>query len=303
MINLCGFISEVEQKAKKNLSDPTTMPDCIKILFMLNKLPKSTSARSKYIKLLQSLQGEKSGLCKHGVSEAAQILSVLNLLDAKFEFPPSAVLEYKDARKLDEYSNSLPWMQLPDKAAKDFCSVFALLYLSDSLTYEEYDYFITNSLFNYTDADTGFIRSGFIDYHQTEPMRYLKGFFIYMMILEYTHSALRYPARTIDSCIQCYDRGCFEKFNLDNAYDGLVWTYSVSRTMRRTGYRYEDCKKRLLEFEQKFANFIAEMPSNKPGMRAALILLCIAAELQEALPGTIRTEHPLNNVLNKITFF
>lgn len=303
MINLCGFISDVEQKAKKNLSDPASMPDSIKILFMLNKLPKTSSVRAKYIKLMQSMQGEKSGLCRRGAPEAAQILSVLNLLEAKFEFPPSAVLEYKDTHKLDEFSNSLPWRQLPDKAAKELCSVFSLLYISDLLTFEEYDYFITEKLFNYADSDTGLIRSGFIDYRTAEPMRYLKGFFIYMMVLEYTHSALRYPARAIDSCIQCYDRGALSEFSLDTAYDSLVWVYSTSRTMRRTGYRYDDCKKRLIEFEGKFAEYIAKMPSDKPGVRASLILLCIAAELQEALPGTIRTERPLNNVLNKIIFF
>lgn len=301
MINLCEFVSEAERMARTHLSESSSITDAIKILFMLNKLPKSYSARTKYVKLLQSMQGERSGLCRQGVPETAQVLSALSLLDAQLEFPPTSVLKYNDARKLDEFSDSLDWHSDPNTAAGELFSAFTLLYCSDLLTYDDVDGFI-QMLYGYTDGDTGLIRSSYIDYHHTSPFFYLEGFFRYLMVLEYTHSPIHYPSRTLDTCIQFYDREYMPKLSTDTAYENLVWVYCISRTMRQTGYRYNDCKKRLAEYEERFAEFIRDTDFSDVNIRALLMLICIAAELQAILPGTIKTSHPLNNVLNKTTF-
>lgn len=303
MINLCGFISELERAAKKHINESAaSVEEAVKILYMIDKLPKSSSARSKYVKLLQSLQGEKSGLCRNGVSETASVLSALSLLDSKFEFQPASILKHKGSEQLESLSNSLPWHDAPTDAAKELCSVFAILYHSDLLTYDEIDSFI-QMLYNDTDGDTGLIRNTYIDYRNTEPLRYLKAFFRYLMILEHTHSPIRYPARTIDTCIQFYDRKYIPKLSCNTSYSSLVWVYCTARTMKYTGYRYDDCKKRLLEFEKEFEEFLPKIKITSSYMSLLFIIACIAAELQSALPGTIKTERPLKNVLDQTTYF
>ncbi len=290
MIDLCGFISEIEHTAKKQMSDVSSVGDASKILFTLDKLPKSYSARAKYIKLLQSASAKEP-------SQAAHTASALDILASHSDYVPDNISKYTT----DKFFSSLPWLKEPDKASMLLCSVFSLLYRTSEFTYDEYEKFI-NTMHSFTDGDTGLIRSGFIDYRRTEPMLYMKGFFYYLVILEYTHSPIRYPSRTIDTCIQFYDRGHLPEPCADKLLECLSWVYCTSRTMRQTGYRYNDCKKRLLEFEEKFCKFLTEFDLSKADIHMLLIIMCTVAEMQSALPGTIKTPCPLKNVLNEITF-
>lgn len=222
----------------------------------LNKLPKSYSARAKYIKILQAGQSEKDGLCEKDLVVTAKALSALRILDSHLTAVPESIQKYKTTEGLEEFSNSLPWQSKPDTASKKFCALFSLLYETNSLTYEELCGFIA-AMHDYTDGDTGLIRSGYIDFHHVKPAKYLIGFLWYLTVLEYTHFPIRYPSRTIDTCIQMYDREYLSKPSIFTAYEWFAWVYCLSRTMRQTGYRYDDCKKRLLEFGEAFLRISA----------------------------------------------
>lgn len=283
--------------------------DAVNIMYILNKLPKSYSARSKYIKIIQALQNPDTGLFHNNSDDdyyfTAYCAAALELLNARTLYPIKEMEVLADTKPFMDFVKEQPWSREPQTAAYRTSAVHASLSSCESETFAfKKTYF--NWLWEHTDGDTGLIRRGFIDYRRIQPFLYLAGMFYYVLTLEFEHMPIRYPARTIDTCIQLYDRGLSTGFENDALTEALSWIYCTSRAMRQTDYRFRDCKSRMVKFEKTYTEYVLSLSfeSNMElgNLHNLCIALCTIAEFQSALPGTIMTEKPLNNILDKQPF-
>lgn len=283
--------------------------DAVKILYMLNKLPKSCDERDKYISAIQSLQNPETGMFEESTHDpfhtTAYCITVLAILGSYPKYPLSDMLKLKDMGSMTEFMSNQPWSKEPCLTSHRISGLYASLELTDNIDDElRKSYF--QWLWDNTDGDTGLIRCGFINYHKTQPFNYLAGTFSYMFNFEYWHLPIRYPARIIDTCIQFYDNRVNSMFGKKNSFEELGWVYCINRAMRQTDYRYKDCKERLKNFEKEYLKYLLELDYETSDelndLHMLCGILCTIAELQTALPGTIKTEKPLRSVMDGYPF-
>lgn len=324
MIDFRDFIKNAEDSVRRHSNgngtfrrcnsgneggDACGCADAINILYTLNVLPKSYSGRAKYIKALQALQNPETGMFTDEEYDSfyttAYCTAALELLDSHPVYPLSEMLALKEPDKLVEFMENQPWSSEPLMASHRIASLYSALTLTGCADSEwQKAYF--SWLHNNTDGDTGLIRSGFINYRKTPPFRYLSGTVRYMFGFEYRHLPMRYPARIIDTCIQFYDRKVSPDFGKKCGFEEMDWVYCMNRSMRRTDYRYKDCKARLKELESVYSDYILGLDFNTDSglndMHTLFGVLCTVAELQSALPGTVLTDKPMRLILDRCPF-
>ena len=119
---------------------------------------------------------------------------------------------------------------------------------------------------------------------------------------------VRYPDKIIDTCLYMYrETGTPSgKFGRMIGFIEVDWIYSITRSMRQTPHRFEECKKTLLEFAESYIAFLNSINHKTNDEFNDLHMLfgtaCALAELQQALPGSFRTERPLKLVLDRRPF-
>jgi hypothetical protein len=279
--------------------------DAINILYMLDKLPKSYDIRKKYIETIQSLQNPETGFFNENTHDpfhtTAYCITTLKLLDAYPIYPLTNMMKLKDKNVLTDFMENQPWSEDPCLTSHRIAGLYASLETTGNVDNEwQENYF--RWLWNNTDGDTGLIRQGFINYYKIPPFQYLVGSFSYMLNFEYCRLPMRFPARMIDTCIQFYDNNVNSTLGNKISFEELNWVYCINRSMRQTDYRYKDCKERLKKFEDSYSEYLLGLDFKTNDELNDLHLLfgtlCTIAELQSALPGTIKTEKPLRLVMD-----
>ena len=86
----------------------------------------------------------------------------------------------------------------------------------------------------------------------------------------------------------------------------IDWIFAMNRASRQTAHRFEEVKALLWEMAQDFLPWLMSLDeTTHDGFNDLHMLFgaaCAAAELQIALPGKIRTDVPLKNVLDRRPF-
>jgi hypothetical protein len=86
----------------------------------------------------------------------------------------------------------------------------------------------------------------------------------------------------------------------------MDWVYCLNRASRQTKHRFEEVQATLLDFAEKYLAFLDQVDwVNDPGANDVHLLFgvtCCLAELQQALPGLIRSAKPLRLVLDRRPF-
>ena len=86
----------------------------------------------------------------------------------------------------------------------------------------------------------------------------------------------------------------------------IDWVFAMNRASRQTPHRFAEVKDLLWDMAQEFLPWLMSLDESSHDMFNDLHMLfgavCAAAELQLALPGLIRTDVPLKNVLDRRPF-
>ena len=84
------------------------------------------------------------------------------------------------------------------------------------------------------------------------------------------------------------------------------WAYCLSRALRQTDHRFAEGRAALADFAVDYATFLLGLdPERDEGLDDLHRLfgaVCALAELQQAAPGTLRSERPLRLVLDRRPF-
>lgn len=283
--------------------------DAVNILYTLNKLPERHSERIKLAQAIQALQNPQTGLFSEGTHDpfhtTAHCIAALELLDAHLLHPLTDMLPLTEHDKLMEFMEKQPWEEEPCLTSHRVAALYAALVINGDADDEWQDAYF-KWLWDNTDENTGLLRTGHIDYGKTQPFQYLVGTFHYMFNFEYKHLPMNYPKPMIDTCIQFYDDSVNPTFGKKAAFEEMDWIYCINRAMRQTDYRYKDCKERLKRFEKEYSDYLLSLDfktdDNLGDLHQLFGTLCGIAEMQSALPGTIRTDKPLRLVLDRRPF-
>ena len=285
--------------------------DAINLLYTINEFPRDFKSRENLIKVLQSLQDPETGLFKekthHFIHTTAHCTAALELLDARPLYSFRGLEEYKSVEGLIQLLEGLNWEKSPWAGSHQGAGIYAALKLNEEIDSQwEKAYF--DWLWENADRQWGFWKKGIIGCPETAPMYYyLAGGFHYMFNLEYAKQPLRYPEKIIDTCLALYDNNQIKSnFGQGIGFIDVDWIYTITRPLRQSGYRREDCITVLRKFAGEYLDWMYDIDyKSHDGFNDLHLLFgtsCALAELQTALPGEIQTTKPLRLVLDRRPF-
>ena len=284
--------------------------DAANILYTIGEFPGESASREAWVRTLQSLQDPETGLfveeTHHFIHTTAHCTAALELFDAKPKYPMTALAEYATPEGVVGLLESLDWLSEPWDMSHRGAGIYAALKLSDSVDDAWCDVYF-DWLWENADPETGFWRKGAVTAGVKPKGHHLAGTFHYLFNHEYARRPLRYPERVIDTCVQMFDdKNVLETFARNVGFMEVDWVYTLSRACRQSGYRHEDYVRVLSAFAEDYIGFLESLDEKThDGLNDLHALFgagCCLAELQQALPGMIRSSKPLKLVLDRRPF-
>lgn len=284
--------------------------DAVNILYTIGEFPNTSASRETHIRALQNLQNYETGLfteaTHHPIHTTAHCIAALELFDTKPLFPLKNLMQYATDSGVKGLLEGLDWTNNPWDMSHRGAGIYAAMVLSGSVDSQWEDTYF-DWLWENADSNTGFWRKDAVLSGEKPVFHHLAGTFHYMFNHEYAHRPLRYPQKVIDTCISLYEEGkVVENFGSNITFAEIDWVYCISRASRQTPHRHEDCRRLLKKFAEGFIEFLNGIDEKTHDGFNDLHMLfgtvCCLAELQQALPGVIRTKKPLKLVLDRRPF-
>lgn len=298
------------QESTRDLSlNPYGCADAANILYTIGSFPRGVEERMQWIRVLRSLQGREHEMFResthHEIHTTAHCIAALELFDAGPQYHPTYLSQYRTGEAMSQFLEGLDWEHNPWNESHKGAGVYAALVLTTGLTQQcKNRYFDWLSL--HSDPATGLLKKGCVPPATSENVfPYLAGTFHYLFNMEYERRPLKYPNALIDTCLEIFRNRRFP-IGQRVSFAEIDWVYCITRSLRQSGYRYDDCRNALVSFANEYIPFLRALePTSDEGLNDLHMLfgaLCCLAELQTALPGYILTETPLKLVLDRRPF-
>lgn len=288
-------------------ANPYGCADAANILYTLNYFPQEPAVRQTWIDVLKSFQDPKTGLFHEGSHHiyhtTAHCVAALELFDAMPKYPLTELKKFLDIQELEKMLNGIDWLHV-GKCAHAGAGIYAALVITNTAdeTWQN-SYF---RLFNDTcSPETGlWAEEPTVNFPVWNQMG---DAFHYLFNYEHHHEPFPYPDKLIDSCLDMYqNRKVHERFGKWFHFVEIDWVYCLNRASRQTCHRYDEVKATLLDFAEKYLAYLFSVDWPKdPGANDVHLLFgvcCCLAELQQALPGLLRSAKPLRLVLDRRPF-
>lgn len=286
--------------------------DAANILYTLNEFISEPEKRQKWVDALNDMQNPETGMfaepTHHTLHTTAHCTASLELFDAKPRYEIFGVRKYLDIKELYNLLEGLDWKEQPWPQSHQGAGIFAIMNNTGMATYEwNQAYF--KWLWDHSDPETGMFGGKYVT--KEKLYEHMGGTFHYIFNHEYAKMPLRYPEKLIDSCIWMYENQdtpgvLYPEFNNSCNFIQMDWVYCITRALRQTNYRFDDCKKVLKHFADVYIEYLDNVDENTDDKFNDLHLLfgtmCCLAELQSGLPGYIKSEKPLRLVLDRRPF-
>lgn len=283
--------------------------DAANILYTVGEFERDEAKRKAALNALRAFQDPETGLFDEGTHHpihcTAHCTAALELFDAAPLYPFNALKKYSSVKELYALLDSLEWVNNPWPAAHAGAGIYAAFVLTgeadEKWSDAYFDYLESNA-----DPETGIGKRGAVKAGAKPVNHHLNGWFHYLFNFSFARRPFPYAERLIDECIKMYDEGIMPpSFGQSVGFQEIDWVYALNRAASQTGYRFAEAKDRLRKFAHGYFEFIQSVPvTNKSwdDLHMLFGLSCAVAELQLALPGEIRTDYPLKNVLDRRPF-
>jgi hypothetical protein len=289
--------------------NPYGCADAANILYTIGRFPRDARERQGWIAALQDLQEPSGGLyheaTHHEIHTTAHCLAALELFDAGPRHRLAGLAEMLDADKMEHFLDDLDWRGNPWPQSHRGAGLYAALVLAGEAPREWQERYFA-WLWNEADPETGFWRKGCIGPVKGSIFPHLAGSFHYLFNHQYARRPLRYPQAMIDACLDIYKRRLYPTLGARVNFAEIDWIYCLTRALRQCGHRFADCHDALRDFAGNYIAYLNGLdPKTDDGLNDLHMLFgatCALAELQQALPGTIRTARPLKLVLDRRPF-
>ena len=285
--------------------------DAVNILYTLNRFPTDADERAAMTAALQSHQDAETGLFiektafpHHAFHTTAHCTAALEVLDARPLHPFRAFDPDLDIEAMKALLDGLEW-ETTKNSGHIGAGLYAALTITDSVNDDWKD-----AYFDWLDAEcdeaTGLWRRGHITDDVPLYQRMGDGFH-FLFNYESAHRPYPYPERLIDSCLAMYNENRMPtNFGRRFHFTEIDWVFSLNRASRQTPHRFYEVKAALRDFAQGYADYLSGVDwltcEGANDLHLLFGTLCCFAELQQALPGVIRTHRPLRLTLDRRAF-
>lgn len=283
--------------------------DAANILYTIGRFP-PPPARPAWVACLRRRQDPATGLFREATHDpihtTAHCAAALELFDARPAHPLAGLAGVRDRQRLEEFLAGLEWEWNPWGASHRGAGLYAALVLAGEAPAEWEDWYF-DWLWREADPETGFWRRGCVAAGGDAMLfHHLAGSFHYLFNCEYARRPLRYPERVVDSCLRIEAEELFPPLGCTVGFAEVDWVYCLNRAVRQCGHRFDECRRALEGFAAGYAAYLTGLdPASDDGLNDLHQLfgaVCALAELQQALPGLLRTERPLRLVLDRRPF-
>jgi hypothetical protein len=285
--------------------------DAANILYTVGGLPGASAEREAWVAALAGRQDPTTGLFREvthdPIHTTAHCVAALELFDAHPRYPLTALAHlWRDEEALASFLDHLDWCWNPWGESHKGAGVYAALVLAGEVGLGWEDRYFA-WLWNEADPETGFWRKGAVQAGGPAILfHHLAGSFHYLFNHEYARRPLRYPAMMVDSCLRVAADNLFLPLGRAVGFAEVDWVYCLHRAVRQSGHRVEEGRAALRKFAARYVDYLASLdPLTHDGLNDLHQLfgaVCALAELQQALPGLLRTKRPLRLVLDRRPF-
>lgn len=289
--------------------NPYGCADALNLLYTVGKLPPERE-RGAWIEVLRGFQDAEGGLFREATHDpihtTAHCIAALELLDAPPRHPLRALEGLRDRAALRSYLDGLEWNWNPWGESHKGAGLYAAMVLAGEVGQDWQDFYF-EWLWNESDPSSGLWRRGCVGAGGDALLfHHLAGSFHYLFNHEYARRPIPHPERMIDTCLRIREAGLFPPLGRSVGFAEVDWVYCLSRARRQSGYRFGDVRAALESFAREYVAFLFELdPHTDAGLNDLHQLfgaVCALAELQQAVPGLLRSERPLRLVLDRRPF-
>ncbi len=305
------WIWQDEEKSRNLAPSEYGCADAANILYTIGEFPKDTEKRKAWVETLQSFQNPKTGLFQepthHFIHTTAHCVAALELFDAECKYPMYDLQQYAEKESLYALLEGLDWKCNPWSQSHQGAGIFAALVLSNAVDSSWKDSYFA-WLRKEADPETGLWRKGCVKEGSAPVWHHMAGSFHYLFNHEYAKQPLPYPEKMIDTMLWLIEEDeSFQEVAAQRiSFIDIDWIYCLSRAMRQTGYRHDDGKQALDQYADQLIDFLEAIDERTHNefndLHGLFGTVCALAELQQALPGKIKTERPLKLVLDRRPF-
>ncbi len=298
-----------EKRPRKLGNNEYGCADAANVLYTIGQFP-TDKKREDMLNALLNFQDPDTGLfhepTHHEIHTTAHCTAAIELFDAKPRYPLTALKKYQTVEGLYGLFDSLDWKGNPWPQSHQGAGIYAASVLAGEVDLEWQNAYF-KWLWDNTDPKYGMSRAGTIDGGTASLSAHMCGWFHYTFNLEYGRRPQRYPERMIDSNLDMYATHTVgNDFGHAVGFREIDWVFCVSRCMRQTPYRFDECRAALLDFARYYIPWLDSLDINThEGLNDLHCLFgasCCVAELQRALPGEIQSTTPWRLVLDRRPF-
>jgi len=302
------WIWDIEGSGRDLSLNPYGTADAANIFYSVGCRP-GAAERSPWVDVLSAMQDPATGFFReathHPFHTTAHCIAALELFDARPCHPLSEMHPLRFGTALEAFLDSLEWTWNPWGESHRGAGLYAALVLAGEVDLPWQDRYF-DWLWNEADPDTGFWRRNCIASGGNPLLfHHLAGSFHYLFNHEYARRQLRYPERMASTCLRIASTDLFP-LGRTVGFAEIDWVYCLTRSTRQCGRNFDAARQALRDFAGSYASYLMSLdPVSDDGLNDLHQLfgaLCALAELQQALPGELRTEVPLRLVLDRRPF-
>jgi len=285
--------------------------DAVNIMYTLGRLPEDAVAHQKLVDGIRSFQEADSGIfldpTHSDIHTTAHCVAALELLDARPTKHLTFLRPLLDGDgELEEFLDGLDW-GTPWPASHNGAGIYAALSITG-----EADAGWSDRYFDWLETEaspeTGFWRRDAMLPVSESPGLFgnMAGSFHYHFNFVSARRPLPHPERVIDTCLTLLEQSPVDVAKTKVAFKDIDWIFCMNRAERESGYRRDDVISALELVGDRAAAVLTDeahlTSEDFDDLHEIFGGLCAIAELQQALPGLIRTPKPLRLVLDRRPF-
>jgi hypothetical protein len=288
--------------------NPYGSADAANILYTINRMPRNPAEKAGFVRTLQDFQDPMTGEFReptHAIEHVtAHVTAALELFDALPRYPLAFLRPLLEKTSLWAFLDNLDWNQ-PWSTSHKPAGVAAALLNAEAAPREWFDWFF-EWFGNEVDPETGMWRRGAVLPTHRPAFDFVGGAFHIHFIYDALRVPWPHPELVIDFVLaQQRPSGLFLG---DDFFDfpDIDGVYCISRALRQCGYRGDDCRAALRRTLDRCCELVLTGKvlghPRFDDLHVAFGTMCCLAELQQALPGMLRTPRPLRLVLDRRPF-
>ena len=304
------FLWQNAQSNRKLGSNEYGCADAANIRYILGELPRDAQERQACVAALQNFQHPDTGLfwepTHHTLHCTAHCTAALELFDVRPKYKMKGLDPYRTVDGLYALLEGLRWETDPWRDSHEGAGTFASMILTGDATPAWQDAYFA-WLNEHADPEYGMSVRGTIQTGKAPLNHHLNGWFHYMFNYVFARRPFPYAERLVDTCIAMRQNDQLgASFGQYVGFAEIDWVFALNRAATQTGYRFAESKALLRAFAQEYIAFLDAVDMRTHDLWNDLHSLfgavCALAELQIALPGELRSEYPLRQVLDRRPF-